>query len=233
MDPRRAPTRTRPRRPSLVRPIAAGIAVLGLLLLLIFGLIQKAPDTTIGDSLAEGKLPDAPGFDLEVLDEGEPGRVPEMSSLDRATADGQIALDELRSTPVVLNLWASWCTPCRQEADLLQRGWQTAGKQGVLFLGVNMQDARSDARGFLREFEIDYPSVREGERETAEAYGATGLPETFFITADGRVAGRHVGPIEAADLKEGIEAARTRRPLGAQADPPTPGLRLVPVKPKR
>lgn len=230
MDPRRAPTR--PRHPSLARPIAAGIAVLGLLLLLIFGLIQKAPDTTIGDSLAEGKLPDAPGFDLEVLDEGEPGRVLERS-LDRAIADGQVSLDELRGTPVVLNLWASWCTPCRQEADLLQRRWEATRKQGVLFLGVNMQDARSDARGFLREFEIDYPIIREGERETAEAYGATGLPETFFITADGRVAGRHIGPIEAAELKEGIDAARMRSPLGAQADPPTPGFRLVPVKPER
>lgn len=230
MHPRRAPTR--PRHPSLARPIAAGIAVLGLLALLIFGLIQKAPDTTIGDSLAEGKLPDPPGFGLEVLDSGQPGRAL-ARTLGRALADGQVALEELRGAPLVLNFWASWCAPCRQEADVLQRGWQVARKQGVLFLGVNMQDARSDARGFLREFEIDYPSVRESERETAEAYGATGLPETFFITADGRIAGRHIGPIEAAELKEGIDAARTRSPLGSQADPPTPGFRLVPVKPDR
>lgn len=225
-------TPTRPRHPSLARPIAAGIAVLALLLLLIFGLIQKAPDTTIGDSLAEGKPPDAPGFDLEVLEEGRSGRAL-GKQLEHAMADGRLSLDELPGAPVVLNLWASWCAPCRQEAELLQRTWETTREQGVLFLGVNMQDARSDARDFLREFEIDYPTVREGERETAESYGATGLPETFFITADGRVAGRHIGPIEAAELEEGIDAARRGTPLGAQADPPTPGFRLVPVKPER
>lgn len=220
--PARSPNR------SLARAIGAALAVLCLLVLLTFGLISKAPDTTIGDSLAEGKLSDAPGFELELLDEGEAGR-----ALGRALGDGKLALEELKGSPVVLNLWASWCAPCREEADLLQRGWENAGSQGVVFLGVNMQDARSDARAFLREFEISYPTVREGERETAEAYGATGLPETFFITADGRVAGRHIGPIEAAELKEGIDAARTRSPLGAQADPPTPGVRLVPVKPDR
>ena len=230
MGARQAPTR--PRHPSLARPIAAGIAVLGLLLLLIFGLISKAPDTTIGDSLAEGKLPAAPGFDLEVLDEGRPGGgLPEP--LARALADGQLALRELRGVPVVLNLWASWCDPCREEADVLQRGWEAERNQGVLFLGINMQDTRSDARGFLREFEIDYPTLREGGRETAEAYGATGLPETFFLTAEGRVAGRHIGPIEDPELAEGISAARRGRVLGAQSDPPSPELRLVPVKPKR
>lgn len=230
MDARQAPTR--PRHPSLARPIAVGIAVLGLLLLLIFGLISKAPDTTIGDSLAEGKLPAAPGFDLEVLDKGESGGgLPQP--LTRALADGQLALHELRGVPVVLNLWASWCDPCREEADVLQQGWEAERNQGVLFLGVNMQDTRSDARGFLREFEIDYPTLREGGRETAEAYGATGLPETFFLTVEGRIAGRHIGPIEATELEEGISAARERRVLGTQPDPPSPELRLVPVKPNR
>lgn len=207
-------------------------AVLGFLALLAYGLVRKAPDTSIADSLAAGKLAEASGFDLEVLEPGRPGGRLE-AAVERAAANGRIALGELRGTPIVLNFWASWCAPCREEAELLQRTWERERDKGVLFVGLNMQDARSDARGFLEEFGIDYPTIRESERDTAQAFGATGVPETYFIAADGRVAGRHVGPIEAEELQAGLDAARTGRPLGAQADVRTPGFKLVPVKPER
>lgn len=206
------------------------VAVIAFVGLLAYGLAQKAPNTSIGESLADGRLADAPPFEVDALEAGEPGK--RLRALwRRAEADRRVALRELGGAPIVLNLWASWCAPCRQEADLLQETWREVRGEGVLFLGLNMQDARVDARGFLAEFGIDYPTVREPGRETARDYGATGVPETFFLTADGRVAGRHVGPIEAEELWAGIKAARTGRVLGAQEDVPTPKLRLVPVKP--
>lgn len=132
-----------------------------------------------------------------------------------ALSDGRLALSELRGTAVVLNFWASWCAPCRTEARVLEDGWQEAGQRGVLFLGLNMQDVTEDARDFVREFGLTFPHVREGGKETARRYGATGLPETFFISARGRVVGHVIGAMEPGQLRAGISAAERDRPIAA------------------
>lgn len=213
-DNRASPPRAR-RHVGLLTIVAATTVALSLTALLVFGLLRRAPNTTIADSLASGRLAPAPPFDLEILDPGRLG--PLSNQLTGALADGRIALDELRGAPVVLNIWASWCDPCRQEAPILQRAWARARDAGVLFVGLDIQDTPKDGRSFLREFGIDYPTVREGDRSTAQAYGATGIPETYFLTADGRVASHVIGVVTAAQLQAGIVAARERRPLAGQA----------------
>lgn len=198
--------------------ITRGIVILALAALvglLAYGLAAQAPDTTIDDSLASGKLKPAPAFSLPVLSGGMPPAALQPL-LQRATADGKLALRELRGAPVVLNFWASWCEPCRAEAGVLERGWQRAAQQGVLVLGLNQQDATSDARRFLERYEVSYPNVREAGRETSRRYGMTGLPETFFISAKGQVVGHVTGAVDAAQLRQGIEAARTGTPITAR-----------------
>jgi cytochrome c biogenesis protein CcmG/thiol:disulfide interchange protein DsbE len=182
--------------------------------LLVYGVTAQAPDRTIDDALARDEAVDAPGFELDVLERGR-APAPLASVVDRAARDGRIALAELRGTPVVLNFWASWCDPCRAEAPLLERGWRDAGRQGVLFLGLDMQDARDDARKFLREFSITYPNVREAGDETSRRYGMTGIPETFFISARGQLVGHVIGAITAGQLRAGVAAARSGRPAQA------------------
>jgi cytochrome c biogenesis protein CcmG/thiol:disulfide interchange protein DsbE len=86
----------------------------------------------------------------------------------------------------------------------------------VIFLGLDMQDAREDARKFLTQFSISYPNVREAGREVARRYGAAGIPETFFISARGQVVGHVVGALDARQLQAGIAAAETGRPTPAQ-----------------
>jgi cytochrome c biogenesis protein CcmG/thiol:disulfide interchange protein DsbE len=157
---------------------------------------------------------DAPGFELDVLQRGR-APAPLASVVDRAARDGRIALAELRGTPVVVNFWASWCDPCRAEAPVLERGWREAGRQGVLFLGLDMQDATDDARNFLREFSITYPNVREAGDETSRRYGMTGIPEAFFISARGQVVGHVIGALTPAQLRAGVSAARSGRPARA------------------
>jgi cytochrome c biogenesis protein CcmG/thiol:disulfide interchange protein DsbE len=190
------------------------LAAAGFVGLLVYGVTAQAPDRTIDDALSRADAVDAPGFELDVL---QRGRVPSplAAPFGRASADGRVALSELRGTPVVLNFWASWCEPCRVEAPILERGWREWGRKGVLFLGLDMQDTREDARDFLRTFSITYPNIREAGREIARDYGATGLPETFFISPRGHVVAHVIGALTPAQLRDGVSAARSGRPLPA------------------
>jgi len=189
------------------------LAVVGFVGLLVYGVLARSPDTTIDDALARNEAVPAPGFTLEVLTSGDPG--PLTASWNRVARDGRVDLKELRDVPLVINFWASWCDPCRAEARLLQRAWRTARMRGVLFVGVNVQDIREDARAFLREFDQDYPHVRDPTNKTSRRWGATGLPETFFISRRGEVVGHVIGTVTDQQLAAGITAALDGRPQNA------------------
>jgi cytochrome c biogenesis protein CcmG/thiol:disulfide interchange protein DsbE len=189
------------------------LAATGFIGLLTYGLIAQAPDRTIDDALAANQAAEAPGFNLDVLTDGRPG--PLSEAWGRASQDRKVDLAELRGTPVVLNFWASWCDPCREEAPLLQRGWENARPRGVLFLGLNMQDVREDARDFLREFRQDFPNVRDPDRGSARRWGVTGIPETFFISRSGKVVGHVIGTVTRQQLADGVQAALSGQPLEA------------------
>jgi cytochrome c biogenesis protein CcmG, thiol:disulfide interchange protein DsbE len=195
--------------------IAVFISAAALVGLLGYGIVAQAPDTTIDDDLARGRARPAPTFTLAVLDAGL--SPPNLTGLVRqATTDGELDLTELRGTPIVLNFWASWCDPCRTEAPVLERGWARAAKDGVLFLGVDQQDNTDDALAFLERHRVTYLNVREAGKETSRSYGTTGLPETFFISAAGDVVGHEIGEVDDAELRRGVQAAKTATVL---ADP--------------
>lgn len=194
---------------------AVGLAAVALFVaLLVYGLLAQAPDTTIDDALARRQTTPAPGFALGVLTGGEPGAL--AGPWRRAAGDGRVDLEELRGTPVVVNFWASWCIPCREEAPLLERGWRGARGQGVLFVGLNMQDVRGDALDFLRRFGQTFPNVRDPTNATSRRWGVTGIPETFFISRRGDVVGHVIGVVTEQQLTGGIAAALAGRPAGAQ-----------------
>jgi cytochrome c biogenesis protein CcmG/thiol:disulfide interchange protein DsbE len=193
--------------------VASVVLFLGLL---AYGVTTTGESTRVDESLASGKAPLAPSFDLPVLESGDPP-APLARDLAPAFADGQLALSELDGTPFVLNFWASWCTPCREEAPTLQQGWERLGPRGILFLGLNMQDLTDDARGFLYEFGITYPTIREPSNEIARAYGATGVPETYFVSPAGRVVGHAIGVVSRRQLADGALSAKRGRVLGTVA----------------
>ncbi len=105
-------------------------------------------------------------------------------------------LSEQRGKVVVINFWASWCIPCRDEAPFLERAWREYKDKGVVFVGVDIQDTESAARAYIKEFDITYPNGPDVTGEITMDYGVSGIPVTFFVDKEGRVAGRWVGPVD-------------------------------------
>lgn len=166
--------------------------VVGLIGALIVGLL--------GYSLAQvGRAPQ-PG-------EAVPGF--QLTSLDGA----RISLDEYRGQVVVLNFFASWCPPCRDEARDLEQTWRKVQNQGVQFVGIAYKDTSSKVRAFLDEFEATYPCALDPRSRTARAYGVTGVPETFVVDAEGRLVHHFVGPITEPELSLILEQALNRSSL--------------------
>ena len=187
------------------------LAAVAFVALLAYGLTTKATNSTIDDALSRGESVAAPGFTLSSLAEGRDAG----DAWAKAASDGDVSLSELRGTPLVLNFWASWCDPCRAEAKVLEKAWKQQSGGDVLFLGLDAQDAREDARDFISQFGLTFPHVRDPGNDTQRAWGVTGLPETYFIAADGSVVGHVIGTVDDRQLRDGIAAARSGRPVGA------------------
>ena len=169
--------------------VVAVTVVVALLGLLVWKVAQGESEVT--KELARGGTPEAPAFTLERLD-----------------GKGELSLSSLRGKTVVLNFWASWCGPCRDEMPLLEQGSKRWRDRDVVFVGVDARDVRSDARSFLERYGVTYPNVYDGKGSLIGRYGVTAYPETYFIDATGKVRWRIAGAVEeAADLDEGIERA--------------------------
>lgn len=195
----------------MIRTILRASAVLlaaGLVGLLAWATLAAGQGKNLVARIAAGESPSAPGFELEAIwPENE--RWPR--DLERVLRDGELSLEELRGRPVVLNFWASWCIPCRDEAPILA-GSARAHAREVRFVGVNVQDLRGDALSFLREFRVPYISVRDSGDDTYRAYGLTGLPETYYLDADGRIVAHSPGAVSRASVEDGIRAATEGTP---------------------
>ena len=112
------------------------------------------------------------------------------------TFEGEtIALADLKGQGVVLNVWASWCDPCRDEAALLEASWRREQGNGIIFLGLDYLDQEPAAKAYLAEFDITYPNGPDLQSAAARRYGIKGVPETFFIDAEGNIQEIVIGPI--------------------------------------
>ena len=165
-----------------VRPVAGiaivAVGVVALIGLLIYGVKATGPGRTLDDAIARGERPAAPAVELPELEGG-------------STA----SLADYRGRVVVLNYWASWCTPCRQESPLLERWHERISARGGTVLGVDSLDVMADARAFIRRF-------RDGD--TQKRFGVTGYPETLVVDRRGRIAALQRGPVDDAFLRRTV-----------------------------
>jgi cytochrome c biogenesis protein CcmG/thiol:disulfide interchange protein DsbE len=185
---------------------AGAISIVALLLaLLVLRTLAREAGPHLVSEVKAGNTPLAPDFDLPVL---WPRAETWPAELRGALADGRVSPSELRGYPVVMNFWASWCVPCKAEAPrLVASARRHAGE--VVFLGVDVQDFKSDARSFLERYDTSYVSVRDGGSSTYENYGLTGIPETYYLDARGRVVTHAVGEVSPQELEAGIANAVT------------------------
>ncbi len=163
------------------KTLVAVIAVLAVIGLLGFGLLSK------GEA---------------AIAVGDPAPDKELASLDGA---GTGRLADYRGGWVLVNFWASWCDPCRDEAPALEAFGQAHQGGDFTVLGINLDDTTDDALGFVQEYGLTYPQLRDGDgRERRDAYGMTGFPESFLVDPKGEIALIRRGPVDARYLEDEV-----------------------------
>lgn len=171
-------------RPALPRSRSIGMAVavivvLALLALLAWGLVKSQQ--------GQVKSGTAPDFTLSGFD----GRT--------------VTLSQLRGKVVIVNFWASWCPPCREEAAYLEQTWRKYKDQGVVFIGVDYVDTEKEALAYIKEFDITYINGPDLGTRISQAYNIKGVPETFYIAKNGELRGMKVGPLKSPELDNKID----------------------------
>ncbi len=112
------------------------------------------------------------------------------------TFEGEtISLADLQGKGVVVNFWASWCDPCREEATLLEQAWRREQGNGIIFIGLDYLDQEPAAKAYLEEFDVTYPNGPDLQSRAARRYGIKGVPETYFITPEGQIVQTVIGPV--------------------------------------
>lgn len=132
----------------------------------------------------------APDFTLDLLD------------------GGQLTLSELRGHPVVLNLWASWCLPCRSEMPAIEKVYQSNKEAGLIVIGLNLtsQDSESDIRAFAQELALTFPIALDRDGSVRDRFQLLGLPTTYFIDQSGIIRSVVVGgPMSEATIQSNVE----------------------------
>jgi cytochrome c biogenesis protein CcmG/thiol:disulfide interchange protein DsbE len=163
------------------RALLAFLAVCAVIGLLAFGLLSKGEaKIAVGDPVPDRELP----------------------VLGDEAKQGDIA--EYRGRWVLVNLWASWCIPCRQEAPVLDRFARQHRKRGVKVLGINVQDNSDDALAFVHDYDIRYRQLRSIGDERSAAFGSTGVPENFLVDPRGRLALIWRGPVDQSFLEKQV-----------------------------
>lgn len=120
--------------------------------------------------------------------------------------DGRkVVLSELRGKVVIVNFWASWCPPCREEAAYLESTWRKYKDKGVVFIGVDWVDTQKEALAYIKEFDITYINGPDIGTRIGTLYNIKGVPETYYVAKNGELRGVHIGPLKLPELDNKIE----------------------------
>ncbi|HWT23136.1 MAG TPA: TlpA disulfide reductase family protein [Solirubrobacteraceae bacterium] len=156
-------------RPRLYWPVT--LAAAALIGLLAYGVFSTGADTTLDEAVARGERVDPPLADLQVLG-----------------SNGTASLADYQGKVVLVNVWASWCAPCRDELPLLEQTHRRLSRQGGTVLGIDVKENSGAALDAVAEFGLSYPNLRDPDGSYVREFGQTGYPETYVLDRQGRVA---------------------------------------------
>jgi cytochrome c biogenesis protein CcmG/thiol:disulfide interchange protein DsbE len=157
------------------------LAVLALVGLLVYGLVQKGSSrVAVGEQVPSTSLPRLEG-----------------------AGDGSIA--QYKGRWVLVNFWASWCGPCKEEAPALEEFQRQHGGSGFTVLGIDTRDLSDDGQAFVQRYGLSYPQLRDGDGGAAHGFGTTGVPENFLVDPKGIVRWETPGPVDEQYLHEQVE----------------------------
>jgi cytochrome c biogenesis protein CcmG/thiol:disulfide interchange protein DsbE len=161
-----------------VRSSIVAVAVLAAIGLLVYGLASKGNSRiAIGDP--------APATMIDKLDGG-----------------GEESLADYRGRWVMVNFWASWCVPCRQEVETLKELQHERGGPRFTVLGVDSNDLSPDAKAFVKRYGVDYPQLRDGNGNLAHEFGTTGVPESYLFNPQGKLKEAWIAPVTPKILRQ-------------------------------
>lgn len=143
----------------------------------------------------------APGFTLELLSDSDPKQ--------------EVSLADYRGQVVMINIWATWCPPCRAEMPAIQEAYQEYKDQGLVVLALNttFQDSEADVRAFVTEFELSFPILLDRTGDVSMRYQLRGLPSTYFIDRKGVIQSVVVGgPMAETVIRSNVENLLKERP---------------------
>lgn len=186
------PRRKGSRKRSITVFLVVSLVNVGLLVFLWTQLLTPAQNAAQGQANASDPLigHPAPNFTLDALN---------------SRPAAPISLADFKGKPVVLNVWNSTCVPCVNEAPLLQSLWQRVKSQGVIFIGIDFQDVKSDGLSFLQKYGVTYPNVIDVSGSTAISYGVTATPETLFINRQGVVVSRVISELTEQTFESNLQ----------------------------
>ncbi|MFI5323060.1 MAG: TlpA disulfide reductase family protein [Thermodesulfobacteriota bacterium] len=121
-------------------------------------------------------------------------RTAEIFSLETVDTGKKISLDDFKGKPVILNFWATWCGPCKEELPVFQKMWNKYKDKDVAFIGIDVMDDRSNAAEFIKNNDITYTILYDQQGEISSKYKVVALPATFFINKEGKIAVKNYGP---------------------------------------
>jgi len=141
---------------------------------------------------------------------GTVGKPAPAFTLQRLDGTGVMVVDAPRGRVTVVNFFASWCIPCKEENPALVRVYERYRASDVVFIGVLYQDSRDNGLKYVQDNGVTWLTGSDDDGRVAFAYGVFGIPETYFIGADGIIAGRHIGPIDENALITAIDCLRSK-----------------------
>jgi cytochrome c biogenesis protein CcmG/thiol:disulfide interchange protein DsbE len=164
-----------------VRSSIAVLAVLAVVGLLVFGLVSKGSSgVAVGEPAPTSPLP-------------------------RLQGSGSESLRAYRGRWVLVNFWASWCIPCKEEAPALEEFQRRHGGPKFTVVGIDSRDLTDDGRAFVRGYDLSYPQLRDGDGDIAHDFGTTGVPENYLLDPSGKVRWLLRGPVDEEYLRTQVE----------------------------